>query len=83
MIRQFMRQLVRSVPGDNLVFYFFNISWLRLQQNTKSVNIKFQRRDLTSAKKSHPSSNGFGEIFALNLIKQNVTYFSLIFLTQN
>ena len=76
-----MRQ--RSVSGDNLVFYFFNISWLRLQQNTKSVNIKLERRDLTAAQKIYPFPDGFGEIFALNLIKENVTYFYFIFLTQN
>ena len=43
--------------GDNLVFYFSNISWLQLQQETKWVNINFERRNLTSARKSHSVSN--------------------------
>ena len=47
------------------------------------VNINFERRDLTSAQKSHLSTDNFGETFAFNLIKQNVTYFSFMFLTQN
>ena len=38
--------------GDNLMFYFSNISWLRRQQETKWVNINFERRDLTSAQTS-------------------------------
>ena len=67
-----MRQLVRSVSGNNLVFYFYTISGLRLSQETMWVNINFERRDLTS-----------GEVFAFNLIKQNVTHFSFIFLTLN
>ena len=47
------------------------------------VNINFERRELTSAQKSHLSTDNFGEAFAFNLIKQNVTYFSFMFLTQN
>ena len=60
---------MRSVSGDNLVFYFSTISWLRFQQE--------------SAQKSHLSADDFGEIFAFNLIKQNVTHFSFNFLTEN
>ena len=41
-----------------------------------SVNINFERRDLTSTQKSHPSPDDIGEIFAVNLIK-NVTFFHL------
>ena len=52
-VRQFVRELVLSVSGDNLVFYFFTISWLRLQQEAMWVNINFERRDLTSTQKSH------------------------------
>ena len=78
-----MRQLVSLVFGDNLVFYFSTISWLRLQQEATWVNINFERRDLTSIKKSHSSPNHFGEAFAFNLIKQNVTHFSFIFLRQD
>ena len=44
-----------NCSGDNLMFYFFNISWLQLQQETKWININFERRDLTSAKKTHPN----------------------------
>ena len=40
--------------GDNLMFYFSTISWLRLQQETKWVNVNFERRDLTSAQKKSP-----------------------------
>ena len=47
------------------------------------VNINFERRDLSSAQKSDLSTNNFGETFAFNLIKQYVTYFSFILLTQN
>ena len=47
------------------------------------VNINFKRRDLTFVQKNHTSPEDFGEAFAFNLIKQNVTYFSFIFLTQN
>ena len=74
-----MRQLVNSVSGDNLVLYFSSISRLRLQQETKWVNIDFERRDLTSAQNSHPSSDDFGEAFALNLIKHIATHFSFNF----
>ena len=80
---QFVRQFVRSVFGDNFLFYFFIISWLRLQQEIKWVNINFDKRDLTSAQKSHSSPDDFGKTFLFTLIKQNVTYFSFIFLTQN
>ena len=59
--------LVRLVSGDNFVFYFSTISWLRLQQETMWVNINFERRDLTLAEKSHPSHDDFGEIY-LHLI---------------
>ena len=63
---------MRSAFCDKLVFYFSTISWLRLQQETMWVNINFERRDLTPANKSHPSSDNFGEPFALTLIKKNV-----------
>ena len=43
------------------------------------VSINFQGGNLTSAKKSHPSPDDFGETFARNLIKQNATHFSFIF----
>ena len=78
-----MKQLVRSVSGDTLLFNFSTISWLRFQQETKQVNINFERRDLTSTQKNHPSPDDFREIFACNLIKQNVTQFSFFFLTQD
>ena len=55
------------VSGDNFVFYFSTISWLRLQQETMWVNINFERRGLTLAEKSHPSHDNFGEIY-LHLI---------------
>ena len=38
--------------------------------------VNFERRGLTSAQKSHPSSDEFGKIFAFNVIKQSVTHFS-------
>ena len=59
--------LVRSVSGDNLMFYFPTILWLLLQQEIVWVNINFERRDLTSAQKRHPSPNNFGETY-LHLI---------------
>ena len=78
-----MRQLVLLLSGDNLVLYISTISWLRRQQEAMWVNINFERRDLTSAQKSHPFPDDFGENFARNLIKQSVTHFYFIFLTQN
>ena len=42
---------------DNIVFYFSIISWLRLQQETKWVNINIERRNLTSVTKIHPVSD--------------------------
>ena len=39
--------------GDNPVFYFSAILWLRLQQKIKWVNINFEKRGLTSAQRIH------------------------------
>ena len=49
----------------------------------KWVNIKSKRRGLTSAQKSNPSHENFGENFPFNLIRQNVTHVSFIFSTQS
>ena len=38
---QFVRQVVRSASGENVVFCFSTILWLRLQQETLWVNIIF------------------------------------------
>ena len=46
-------------------FYFSTISWLRVQQETKWVNINFERRDLTSAEKSRPSPDVSHSFFIL------------------
>ena len=35
----------------------------------KWVDINFERKDLTSAQKSQPTPNDFGETFAFNSIK--------------
>ena len=70
-----MREIIRSVSGNDLMFCFSTMSWLGLQQETLWVNINFERRDLISAQKSHPSPDDIGEIFAFNLTKQNVTHF--------
>ena len=59
--------IVRSISGDNFVFYFSAISWLRLQQETMWVNINSERRDLTSTQKRHSSPDEFGENY-LHLI---------------
>ena len=61
--------------GDNLLFYFSTISWLRLQQETVWVNIGFETRDLTSVQKSHPSPM----ILEKPLIQFNVTKFKTFF----
>ena len=58
-----MRQLVRSVSGDDLMFYFPIISWLWIQQRTMWVNINFERRDLNSPQKTHPSSDDIGKTY--------------------
>ena len=34
-VRQFVRQLVRSVSGDDLLFYVSTTPWLRLQQEAE------------------------------------------------
>ena len=59
---QFVRQLVRSVFDYNLVLYLSTLSWLRLQQEAKWVNINFERRELTSAKRGYPTPDDFGEL---------------------
>ena len=75
--------LACSVSGDNFVFYFSTISWIRLQQETMCVNINFEIRDLTSSQKRHAFPRWFRRnLFVFNLIKQNVTHFSFIFLTK-
>ena len=48
------------------MLYFSTTSRLRFQQETKWVNINFERRDLTSAQESHSSPDDFGETFAFN-----------------
>ena len=77
-VRQFVRQLERSVSGDNLVL-LFHYFMATASAGNKVNNINFERRDLTSAEKSHPSPDDFGETFAFNLIKENVSHFSFIF----
>ena len=81
---------LRSVSGANLPFYFPTISWLSLQQETKWVNINFERRDFTSPQKSHPPPMIFTKtkcnthlfhpfdtkIFAVPLENLNLNYFS-------
>ena len=78
----------------HFLFYYFSYSseeqnsswkcirWLHLSLLTMWVNNNFETRDLTSEQKCHPSPDNFGETFAFNLIKQNETHFSLIFLTK-
>ena len=56
----------RSISGDDLVFYFFTVSWLRFQQEPMWVNNNFERRELTSAQKSCPSPDDFVEKSFLN-----------------
>ena len=41
-----MKQVVRSVSGDNLVFYFSTILWLRIHQETVWVNINLEKINL-------------------------------------
>ena len=65
------------------MFYLSTILWLRLQQESKWVKINFERKALTSPQESHPSLDGFGEAFAFNLRKQNITHVSFMSLTQN
>ena len=81
-----MRQLVRSISGDNLLFYVPTTPWLQLQQEAEWVNINFERRDLNSPQKSHPSPlilEKFAFSFAFDLRKQNETDFSFMSLAQN
>ena len=80
-----MRQVVRSVSGNNLLFYVSTIPWLRLQQEAEWVNINFERRDLKFPQKSHPPPmilKKFALSFAINLRKQNVRFFFHVFSTK-
>ena len=47
--------------------------------NNVRVDINFERRDLTPAQKSHPSSDDFRETFAFNLKKKCNTFFFHLF----
>ena len=51
------------VSGDNLLFYVSTTPLLRLRKEAERVNINFERRDLNSPQKSHPSPDDFGEIY--------------------
>ena len=65
-----MRQLVRSVSDDNLLFYVSTTPWLRLQQEAELVNIIFEKNDLNFLQKSHSTPEDFEEIclfFVFNL----------------
>ena len=57
-----MRQLVRSVSGDNLLFYVCTTPCLWLQQEAEWGSINFERKDLNFPQKSHPPSDDFKEI---------------------
>ena len=59
-------QLARSVSGDYLLFYVSTTPWLQLQQEAEWLNFNFERRNLNSPKKIHPSPDDFGEIFTRN-----------------
>ena len=59
MARYFLRQLVRSVSGDNLLFYVSTTPWLRLQQEAEWVNINFERGDLNFTQKNYPPPDDF------------------------
>ena len=63
------------------MFQFSAISWLGLQQETVLVNVNFERRGLTSAQKSHPSLDNFGETYAFKLIKR-IFLFTFFFNTK-
>ena len=79
-----MRQLLRSVSGGNLCFTFPLFHGYGFgKKECEYLNINFERRDLFSAQKSYPFPNDFGEAFAFNVIKQNLTRFSFSFLKQN
>ena len=62
-----MRQVVRSVSGNNLVFYFSTILWLRFQQEIVWVNINFETRDL------HPNIE-LTDIIRINVWKSKFLY---------
>ena len=48
----------------------------------KGSRYSFERRDLTSEQKSHPSVDYFGKTIAIDF-KKNVTHFSFIFFNTN
>ena len=68
------------------LYYVFTTPWLRLQQKAEWADLNFERRSLSFLQRSHPPSDNFEKFvlfFVFNLIKQNVTDFSLISFTQN
>ena len=68
---------MRSVSGDNLLFYVSTTPWLRLQQEAEWENINFERRNLNSPQKCHPLPDDFGEIFTRKWgIRSNIINFS-------
>ena len=69
-----MRQLVRSVSGDNFLFYVSTTPWLQLQQKAEWVYINCERRALEFFTES------FGETcfsFAFKKTKCNGFFFHL------
>ena len=77
---------MRSVSGDNLLFYDSTLPWLRLQQEAESVNINFDRGDLKFHRKVTLPPMILEKIafsFTSNLKKQNATNLTFTFLTQN
>ena len=54
LLGKFVRQSVRSVSSNNLLFYFSTTPWIKLQQEAEW--------DLNFPQKSHLSPDDFGEI---------------------
>ena len=64
--------------------FLFHYFMATFQQETMWVNINLEGRDLTSAQKlNSPPQWIWRNLFSFNLIKQNRTHFSFIFLTRN
>ena len=82
-----MKQLVRSVFGDNLLFHVSITPWLRLQQEAEWININIERRDLNSFHRKVTLSPMVLEklafSFAFNLKKKCHRFFFHLFNTRS
>ena len=81
-LKLFSNSLDNSRVQFLVIISCFTFSWLRLQQETKWVNINFKRRDLTSAQKNHHFLNVCHSFFILLVVCFGALWDSLFSLKQ-